>query len=219
MTEKKTKNQIYIEIRRAIIMGHYKPGERLKVEEIAQTYQTSISPVRDALQMLQQEGLITIRPRSGYFITRITLKELRDLFDLRNILELAALDRSVQRITPEQMAALEKVHAGFSGDDDESYDRYTEENRRFHYLLAEASGNQELAHTLGRILDRLARFMVIRHAGRTLEETHARILEALRQRDLDAARQALLNDIADTFDIALNRIMETEASEWYLEYP
>lgn len=219
MTENNSKNQIYVEIRRAIIMGHYKPGERLKVEEIASKYQTSITPVRDALQMLQQEGLITIRPRSGYFVTHITLKELRDMFELRNILELAALEHSIQRITPEQLAELENVHAGYTDDNDESYDRYTEENRRFHYLLAEASGNQELARTLGRILDRLARFMVIRHAGKTLEETHAKIIAGLKQGDLEAATQALLDDIGDTFDISLNRILETEASAWYLDLP
>jgi len=217
MAENRSKSQIYKEIRRAIIMGHNKPGERLKVEEIAERYRTSITPVRDALQRLQQEGLVTIKARSGYFITQITLKELRDMFELRNILEMAALERSVQRVTPEQLAELETVHQGYTGDDEESYDRYTEENRRFHFYLAEASGNQELARTLGRILDRLARFMVIRHAGKTLEETHNKILEAIKDQDLESARLALLDDIEDTFDISLNRILETEAAAWHLE--
>ncbi|MBL6982620.1 MAG: GntR family transcriptional regulator [Anaerolineales bacterium] len=217
MSDTSSKNTIYSEIRRTIIMGHRKPGDRFNVEELADHYQTSITPIRDALQMLGQEGLVTIKPRSGYFVTRITLKELRDMFDLRNILELAAIERTVERITPERLEELKMIHAGYTGDDEESYDRYTEENRRFHYLLAAASGNHELARTLGHLLDRLARFMVLRHAGMTMPETHARILEALQERDIDESRRVLFDDIKDTFDTSLERIMETEADAWHLE--
>ena len=217
MSESNSKSTIYTEVRRAIIMGYRKPGERLNVEELANHYNTSVTPVRDALQSLSQEGLVTIKPRSGYFITQITLKELRDMFELRNMLELAAIERAVERVTDAQLAALRGIHAGYTGDDDQSYDRYTDENRRFHYLLSEASGNQELARTLGHLLDRLARFMVLRHAGKTLQETHARIVDGLQNRDAAAARSALLADINDTFDTSLERIIETEASAWHLE--
>ena len=217
MSETNSKSTIYTEVRRAIIMGYHKPGKRLNVDELAKHYNTSITPVRDALQMLNQEGLVTVKSRSGYFVTRITLKELRDMFELRNILELAAIEHAVDRITDEQLAALQNVHAGYTDDDDESYDRYTDENRRFHYLLAEASDNQELARSLGHLLDRLARYMVLRHAGKTLEETHARITEQLQNRDLAKARLALFNDIKDTFDTSLEWIIEMEASTWHLD--
>jgi GntR family transcriptional regulator, rspAB operon transcriptional repressor len=217
MPETNIKNRIYTEIRRSIIMGHRKPGERLNIEELANHYSTSITPIRDTLQRLSQEGLITVKPRSGYFITQITVKELRDMFELRNILELAALERTLVHITDDQLARLRNIHRGYTGDDDESYDRYTEENRRFHYLLAEASGNQELAHSLGRLLDRLARFMVIRHAGKTLAETHERILDGLQNRDMAASRTALLDDIENTFEISLERIIQTEGSAWHVE--
>ncbi|HSG26240.1 MAG TPA: GntR family transcriptional regulator [Anaerolineales bacterium] len=212
-----TKNKIYQEVRRSIIMGQHKTGTRLNIEEIAKRHQTSVTPVRDALQMLSQEGLVTIRPRAGYFITRITLKELRDMFELRNILELAAIERSVEQISEEQIAQLRKIHAGYTGDDDESYERYTDENQRFHCLLAEASGNQELAQLIGHLMDRLARFMVLRHAGKTMEASHTRILEALEQRDRDAARQALIEDIEGTQQAALDKIIQTEAATWHLE--
>lgn len=212
-----TKQKIYQEVRRAIIMGEYKTGARLNVEEIAQQHKTSVTPVRDALQMLSQEGLVTIKPRAGYFVTRITLKELRDMFELRNILEMAALEHTVDQIRQDQLHQLRSVHAGYSGDDDESYDRYTDENRRFHYLLAQASGNQELANLIGHLMDRLARFMVLRHAGNTMQESHARIVDALENRDHAAARKALLEDIEGTSQTALDRIIQTEAAAWHLE--
>ena len=211
-----SKNKIYKELRRSIIMGHRTPGDRLDVDDLAQRYETSVTPVRDALQMLNQEGLVAIKPRSGFFVNRITLKELRDMLDMRKILELASIERTVLRITEEQINQLKKVHAGYTGDDDESYDRYTDENRRFHYLLAEASGNHELALTLGKLLDRLARFMVLRHAGKSMIVSHTRITDALEANDLERAREALLDEIDATHDLVLDGVMQEEAAFWHL---
>ena len=214
-----SKNKIYRGLRRAIIMGHRKAGERLDIDLLCRQYDTSITPVRDALQMLSQEGLITIRPRSGYFVARITLKELRDMLEMREILELAVLERAAVRITPEQIVALRHVHAGYTGDDDESYDRYTDENRRFHFLLAQVTGNQELADTLGHLHDRLARYMVMRHAGQTQEDGHQQILDALQSSDLPAARQLLLSEIRASREAILERVYQEEAANWLLEAP
>jgi len=215
--EDTTKRRIYRELRRSIIMGHRRPGERVSIEELAYSYGTSITPVRDALQMLSQEGLITIRPRSGYFVTRLTLKQLRDLLELREILEVASVERAAERITDEQIDRLEHIHAGYTGDDDESYERYTDENRAFHTLIAEASGNRELAELLGHVHDRLARFMVIRHAGATMHLTHARIVEALRAHDPQAARQAMLDEITETRERILERVIREEGASWQLD--
>jgi DNA-binding GntR family transcriptional regulator len=217
LPDQTSKLKIYKELRRAIIMGHSRPGERLEVEEIAHRYNTSVTPVRDALQMLNQEGLVAIRPRSGYFITSLTLKQLRDMLEMRKILEVAAVERAVQRVTPEQLQQLRTVHAGYTGDDEESYDRYTDENSRFHRLLAEASGNLKLAESVGHLMDRLARFMVLRHAGKSLEATHLRIADALAARDAEAARRALLEDIDSARDAILDEVIEGESDAWNLQ--
>jgi|SRR5271157_3281690 len=217
--EKTSKNVIFIEVRRAIIMGHHKPGERLDLETIARQYSTSVTPVRDAFQMLAQEGLVKIKPRSGYFVAQTNLKQLRDLLDLRRVLELAAIERATLRITDEQTRNLLAVHAGYTGDDDESYDRYTDENRQFHYLLAKASGNHELAEMVGRLHDRLARFMVLRHAGKTMLVSHQKIAEALATHDVEASRKALLDDIGDTYDMIMDRVIEEELVTGVAEQP
>lgn len=211
-----TKSLIYKKLRRSIIMGSRESGERLNVEAIAEEYNTSVTPVRDALQMLSHEGLVDIKPRSGYFVKSITLKQLRDLLDVRRILELTAIEKAALRATEEQIEELCHVHAGYTGDDDESYDRYTDENRRFHYLLARASGNNELAELVGSLHDRLARFMVMRRAGKTMELTHEKIIEALRTQDVEAARQSLLDDIDRAHEAILDRIMEGDANSWHL---
>jgi DNA-binding GntR family transcriptional regulator len=209
-----SKNAIYIALRRLIIMGHHKPGERFDVETIANQYNTSVTPVREALQMLSQEGLVNIKPRSGYFVSHTTLKQLRDLLDLRRIMEIAAVEAAARRAQEDQIDDLTRVHSGYTGDDDEAYDRYTDENRRFHYLLAKASGNNELAETVGRLHDRLARFMVLRHAGKTMELTHQRIIDALEEHNVEAARQALLDDITDTYDLIMDKVIQEESVAW-----
>jgi DNA-binding GntR family transcriptional regulator len=211
-----SKSLIYKKMRRSIIMGHRESAERLNIEAIAQEYNTSVTPVRDALQMLSHEGLVVIKPRSGYFVATITLKQLRDLLDVRRILELSGVERAALRITQEQIEELQAVHAGYTGDDDESYDRYTDENRKFHYLLAKASGNNELADLVGKLHDQLARFMVMRRAGKTMESTHKRILDAVIAHDSEAARQALLDDIDRAHEAILDTIMEADAESWHL---
>jgi DNA-binding GntR family transcriptional regulator len=106
------------------------------------------------------------------------------------------------------------VHAGYTGDDDESYDRYTDENRRFHRLVAEASGNEELTALLTQVHDRLARFMVMRRGGKSQLNTHARIVAALREHDVAAARQAMLDEITATRDALLDQVVTREGKNW-----
>jgi DNA-binding GntR family transcriptional regulator len=141
---------------------------------------------------------------------------LRELFDLREILELAAIERAAPRITEECIAQLEHVHAGYTGDDDESYDRYTDENRHFHYLIAEATGNHELAEMLGHLHDRLARFMVLRGGGQSQIHTHAQIVEALKARDVVAVRQAMLDEITESRDAILDRVIREDGASWHV---
>lgn len=210
------KNRIYADLRRSIIMGHRHPGDKINVREIAESYGTSITPIRDALQMLHQEGLVTIRPHSGYLVTRLTLKQLRDLLELREILELAAVRRAAVRVSDDEVEEMERVYAGYTGDDDESYARYTAENRHFHCLIAKATGNQELTEMLGNVHDRLARFMVMRRAGQSMQQSHAQIIEALRARDPEAACQALADELADTRSVVLDQVIEEQGAAWHV---
>ena len=211
-----SKNLIYKDLRRSIGVGPRKPGERLDLDELSQSYGTSITPVRDALQMLSQEGLVTIKPRSGYFVTHVTLKQLRDMLELREILEVASIERATVRITEEQFEQLEHVHASYTDEEDVSYIRYMTENRTFHYLIAEASGNHELAETLGRLHDRLLRFMILCRGGEKLERKHSLVIEELRTRDVAAARQAILAEVNETSETILERVIEENGAFWRL---
>jgi DNA-binding GntR family transcriptional regulator len=211
-----SKDRIYKELRRTIIMGHSKPGNRLNIKDIAKRYNTSVTPIRDALQMLSHEGLVTIKPRSGYYVTALTFKQLRDLLDMRRILETAAIEKAVLRITPEQLEELRNIHAGYTGEDDASYERYTEENRKFHYLIAVASGNLVLADEVKKLHDRLARFMVVQRIGERQIRMHNHIIEALEEHDIEKARQAIADEVNPSQEAILDTVMDDGADKWQL---
>lgn len=211
-----SKGRIYQELRRLIILGHLHPGEKLNLDNLASKYKTSVTPVREALQMLAQEELVTSKPHSGYFVSQVTLKELSDLLELREILELAAVDRAASQITDEQLEQLEGVHAHQVNGEQGNYERAVIENRKFHYLIALASGNQELAEALGRVHDRLARFYVFVHSADEIEKRHRLLIKALKSHDVNLIRQTMLAEITETRDITISRIIEKEGTTWYL---
>jgi DNA-binding GntR family transcriptional regulator len=209
------KDQIHTELRRSITNGYLKPGERLDIVKLAKHYDTSITPLRDALSLLSQEGLVTIKPREGYFVCQITIHQLMNLFEVREILEIASIQRAVGRISDEQ---IEQLTYDYTSYNDESYDRYIDENRRFHCLIAKASGNEVLVDMLGRVHDQLARFMFLafRQTVKTQDKTHACIIEALRARDAEAVLKAIIDEIRATRDFVLARVMEEQGDSWQI---
>jgi DNA-binding GntR family transcriptional regulator len=209
--------RIYKDLRRAVIIGRFPPGKHLNIEQLAQRYGTSITPVRDALQILDREELVVNKPRSGFFIPHLTLKELSDLLDIREILEVAAVERAARRITNVQLEELEQVHAGYTGDDEASYERYITENRQMHYLIAKASSNDKLAEMIGNLHDQLLRYLVLVHTGDEMEKRHQRLIEALRTHNPAMARQAILNEMKETREITFEHIVQKEGVKWQLE--
>ena len=208
---------VYAQLRRSIVMSHYGPGERLNPQDLANKFGVSITPVREALQMLDQEGLVSTKPRSGYFVTHLTLKELLDWFELREVLEVGAIERAAVRISDEQLKELEEAHAGYSGEDEESVERYVSENKRLHCLIAEASGNQQLTEMLGHVHDRLARFIAVGHSGQMMMGfSHEALIEALRARDPAMARQAMIEELARMRNFTLERVTQKESAFWQL---
>lgn len=113
----KASKRIYQGLRQSIILGRYRPGDRLNADALAEDYGVSNTLAREALQMLGQEELVNIKPHSGHFITQIILRQLRDLLELREIVEVAAVKRAAVRIAEKELKGLEHVHSG-SGDED-----------------------------------------------------------------------------------------------------
>lgn len=182
----------YENIKRYILEADLDAESRLTEDFLSEQLGISKSPVREALNSLQTEGLIRIEPRRGAFLRRFTAAEVRDLYDLREVLEVHAL--TTAQLTPELFKGLEssiqrtgnwlKVHDKM---------RHIEEDTRFHGMIAEASGNQELCSVLSNIQNKiwLFRCKTYNLSSSTAPDAHSRILNALQSHDRDAAQVAM----------------------------
>jgi DNA-binding GntR family transcriptional regulator len=177
-------------LRRAIVAGELRPGERVGQEEVAERLGVSIAPVREALRILEQEGQVTYLPRRGYFVTTLRIPDLEEIYDLRRLLE----ERAARHVLPTldadaidriELAARDCVDAAEAGD----VTAELEANRRFHFAILEAP---EQVHTM-RIIRLLwdsteayrAMYYNAPEERRASIEAHDRILGALRDRDAD----------------------------------
>lgn len=103
--------QIADRICAAILAGDYQPGERIPEIKLADSFGVSRGPVREALRLLESEGLITVSPRRGARVTALSLAEVEQLFDIRGVLSSLAARRAAETITPAEIAALQGMAA------------------------------------------------------------------------------------------------------------
>lgn len=130
-------------LREQILTGRFPVGMRLKSEEIAQKLGFSRMPVRDALQQLHSEGLVSIRPNRGAIVATLTDDEIRELFEIRAALEGLAARHCFANITEERMVRFEALFASMN-EATRDTQRWFDLHENFHDMFAEASGRSRL---------------------------------------------------------------------------
>ena len=205
------REQIYQDLKEDILTGLYEVGKRLSVDELARKYKVSKTPVREALNALQREDLVQIIPRVGYFVSQMTVKDVKDIFELRLIVEAASAEMAASSITEEELAYLENMHSGYRSGDIDSYRQFLSENREFHYRVALATRNRWLAEVVGRLLDQMQRLLLLRldlrDSADEMVEEHHRLVAALRARDGARAREAMAGAIDNARQAVLEAII------------
>jgi DNA-binding GntR family transcriptional regulator len=177
-------------LRRALISGELAPGDKIGQEEVAASLGISLSPVREALAVLEQEGQVTYLPRRGYFVTEFDVDDLREIYELRALLEERATRRALplleddglERVT---IAARDCVEAVSSGD----VAAELEANRRFHFGLLESPGQSHTMRVIRLLWDSTETYRAMYYnapeARREAISAHDRILDAARAHDAD----------------------------------
>ncbi len=111
-TSQTNKEKVYSEIKEKILTGQLQGGQQIRAGEIAKTYGVSGTPVREALIQLEGEGYVTYEPYKGAVVRTVSKKEVREIFQVRSVLECLALETALKRMTPEEygeaMALAEK---------------------------------------------------------------------------------------------------------------
>ncbi len=205
------REQVYEGLKNDILTGLHGVGERLSVDKLAREYEVSKTPVREALNALQQEDLVDIIPRVGYFVSQVTVNDVRDIFELRLIVEAASAEMAARNISEEELLHLENLHEGYVPGDVDSYWQFLKENREFHYRVALATRNKWLAETVGRLLDQMQRLLLLRldlrNSADEMVEEHRQLVAALRRRDGALARKVVVDAIENARQAVLEAIM------------
>jgi DNA-binding GntR family transcriptional regulator len=135
------------ELRSAILEGALAPGERLRAEAVAERLGTSRTPVREALLMLEREGLVVVEPHRGAVVRAFDAADLLDLYEVRALVEPHAALRAATRIEPQALERLRRL-CEKAERPDATVDEQITGNEEFHALIAAAAGSPRLLAAL-----------------------------------------------------------------------
>lgn len=198
-------------LRSEIQRGQLPPGTRLRQNEVAQRFGVSTTPVREALALLQAEGLVRIDPHRGALVFHPTVADLRESYDIRGALEALAVTKAIPRMTEELVKELQKVIDRMRKEKDEV--RWVELNNEFHLRLYQASGMPRLCTMIANLRDSSSTYIHMFAAHdlpeHRADDDHQEILDACAARDSRRARKAIAAHITHTVNGLIRFIEET----------
>ncbi len=179
---------VFKTLRQGILKGDLKPGERLMEIHLASRLGVSRTPIREAIRMLELEGLVTMVPRKGAEVARISKKDLRDVLEVRRSLDSLAVSLACERIDDDLKEALKKAEDDFersikTGD----VTMIAEADVRFHDVILNASKNGRLVQLVNNLAERVYRYRLeyikdSRNHQRLIEE-HRKIMQYINDGD------------------------------------
>ncbi|MGI9556563.1 MAG: GntR family transcriptional regulator [Solirubrobacterales bacterium] len=187
----------------AIVTGVLEPGERLPIEGLAETFDMSPMPIREALRRLDSAGLVENVPHRGARVTELSIEDLTEVYEVRLALEPLAVRHGAERFTAEDRAAAEDALARLmAAAKSESTSEVLVAHTDFHFALYSAAGSRWLEQLIRPLWEsseryRLASSSVQRSVAERAEE-HERMLDACVRHDPEDAEQELRNHLART---------------------
>ncbi len=190
-------------LRAEILEGRLEPGSKLIQTELATRLQLSTTPVREALQDLAREGLVLLDPHRGAFVRELSLDEVREIYELRILLEPLLLRRSAAALDPDLLSRAEELRVRMAEETDLS--RWAELNREFHHVLFSPSDGTRLADIVAGLRDSATPFVALSLRKPSQREDsnaeHAELIRLLRAGDVDAAEALTQHHLATTLEI------------------
>jgi DNA-binding GntR family transcriptional regulator len=184
----------------AIVEGRYSPGSRLDPEALAREFDCSRTPIREALQQLEESGLVRVAPKRGTFVSEWSVEELAERFEVMGELEAMCARLAARRITESEMTELEAAHEGCrrlveAGD----IDAYYAANSEFHACIYRATHNSFLTREASRlhaVLQPYRRMQLqVRHRMTRSFAEHDAVVAAIRASDDLGAAEAMRDHV------------------------
>jgi DNA-binding GntR family transcriptional regulator len=195
-------------LRRAILSGELPPGTRIMQEEIAASLGSSRLPVREALRIVEAEGLVVLKPSTGAWVSRLDMTECEDTYKIRERLEPLALAESIPHLTAVQITRLEEIQDEI--EDGADVDRFLSLDRELHLSTYAGCRNEQLTSMIRRFWNTTQHYrraytrLVSPEGRRLIHYEHRLIISAIRQDDAPDAERFLAAHIRRT-RLALSR--------------
>jgi DNA-binding GntR family transcriptional regulator len=207
------REQVRIQIKQLILTNHLRPGQYIIIDRLADELGVSHTPVREALAMLEHDGLVITRPYGTPQVTQITANNVRDAWEMRLLLEGWAVRGAISVISDESLSQLEDDltrarQEAKSG----RYEAHLQSDIAMHGLILQAAGNKLFQRLAQLVSDQSIRIRSLVEAIATDEEVlviideHCAILEVLRARDEDLAHKQLIAHLKAGMDRTLRAL-------------
>ncbi len=203
-------------IHEAILDGRLEPGSRLKEEELARELGISRTPVREALLMLQADGLIVAEPNRGAVVRTHDAEDLRDLYQLRALLEGYATRLAAAKMSDDEIGLLRESCDRFDAIADDDVRELVKENLLFHSAIHAAADSERLSWMVQRVIELpLVYKSYIWYSPdqkRISAHYHRQIANALGDRDAERAELVMREHIFEARDVLVSRIRHQESA-------
>ena len=209
---------VFETLREAIRSGKLQPGQRLMELQLAEDLGVSRTPVREAIRKLELEGLVVMVPRKGAYVEELSMKDMAEVFEMRSALDGLAAALAAERITEEEIEALERLLVEISeAIARKDLNACIQADTTFHERLYQASRNVRLAQTIGNLRERIQLFRTtsLGRPGRmnlALEE-HRQILEAISRRNGRLAQKLAFQHIERAEAAFMRELEDKEQAE------
>jgi len=209
---KLVRNRVYEMVRREIMNCSIMPGAELREADLATRFGVSKSPVRDAMQKLELEGLVEIEARRGHRVRPISVGDAEDMLELRLILEAGCVRKVAIVASKEELRGLDRYRDA----DQSSIPVFAEYNRMFHHHLSVLSRNRRLAEEMRRVMDLYDRLCMVSLSALHHEgfdgplRDHNEIIDALQARNGNAAARVLRRHVGKS-QVQILRALERRA--------
>ncbi len=204
-------NHAYQELKRLILAGGAAPGEKLKELELAVALGISRTPIREAINRLEKEGLVEIFPQRGAFVVQPTERDIFELFLIRESLEGLAARLAAETVTASSLTRLEACVEGFTEPfTEKDIERYAREDFEFHRSIVALSGARRLIQLVSSLHDHIRIFRLTTRGVSdrmtpSLDE-HRQIIDALRRKDPAAAEERMREHVRHVRDGVMQNI-------------
>lgn len=192
--QKPLRELVYQELKHKILTGEIASQTRLMEIDLAEKMNVSRTPIREAIRELAADGLVTIEPRRGAYVSKISIKDLLDVFEVREDLEGLAACLAAQRINDEEKLALNKLTRRYEmAVQKNATEEIVEYDEKFHSFIVKCSGNDTLAQMVDHVQELSMRFRYLYYDDFSRYEKmpaeHKNITEAIISGDAGRARK------------------------------